>query len=152
MQYLKIKDGYVLRLETGEEIIATLKDFVTDKKIKSGFLNGIGAGKEITLGYFDYPKKSYHKRFFPEEFEFASIIGNIAWLETEPRSGTQERGEPIIHVHATVSPENFISYSGHLFSGIVTATCEIVIWTIEKKLKRAPDKNTGLNLLDLNHR
>jgi hypothetical protein len=139
MQYLKIRDGYVLKLETGEEIITILKDFIIDKKIKSGFLTGIGAGKEITLGYFDYPKKNYHKRFFPEEFEFAALIGNIAWLETDP----------IIHVHATISPENFVSYSGHLFSGIVTATCEIMITTLDKKLKRHPDIKTRLNLLDL---
>jgi predicted DNA-binding protein with PD1-like motif len=164
MQYFKIKDGYVLRLQTGEEIITILKDFIIDKKINSGFVNGIGAGKEITLGYFDYPKKSYHKRFFADEVEFTSIMGNIVWLECEPNSSQinktnssksikyEKQGEPIIHLHAVISPENFISYSGHLFSGIVTATCEIIIWTIEKKLKRALDKNSGLNLLDLNHR
>jgi predicted DNA-binding protein with PD1-like motif len=139
MQYLKIKNGYVLKLETNEEIIATLKDFVKEHKLKGGFINGIGAGKEVMLGYFDYPKKTYRKRFFAEEIEFTSLMGNIAWLEQDP----------IIHIHCTISPENFITYSGHLFSGKVTATCEIMIALLEKKLIRKADIKTGLNLLDL---
>ena len=48
MQSLKTKSGYILRLIRNEEIISTLKDFIKDKKIKGGFLFGLGAGKEIT--------------------------------------------------------------------------------------------------------
>lgn len=139
MQYLKIKNGYVLKLEINEEIITTLKDLVIDKKIKSAFLFGIGTGKELTLGYYDSKKKMYRKRAFVEEYEFASMNGNISYLSSDP----------IIHIHCTISPENFMTYAGHLFSGKVAATCEILIMTIEKKLQRKADPNLGLNLLDL---
>lgn len=139
MQYLKIKNGYVIKLEINEEIITTLKDFVIDKKIKSAFLFGIGTGKELTLGYYDSKKKMYHKRAFVEEYEFASLNGNISYLSSDP----------IIHIHCTISPENFITYAGHLFVGKVAATCEIIIMTIEKKLQRKSDTKLGLNLLDL---
>lgn len=139
MQYLKIKNGYVVKLDTNEEIIATLKDFVIDKKIKSAFLQGIGTGKELTLGYYDSKKKMYHKRVFIDECEFASLNGNISYLSTDP----------IIHIHCTISPENFVSYSGHLFSAKVAVTCEIIITLLDKKLIRKPDIRTGLNLLDL---
>ncbi|MBS4015359.1 MAG: DUF296 domain-containing protein [Candidatus Latescibacteria bacterium] len=139
MQYLKIKNGYVVKLEINEEIMTTLKDFVIDKKIKSAFLFGIGTGKELTLGYYDSKKKMYHKRAFVEEYEFASMNGNISYLSSDP----------IIHIHCTISPENFITYAGHLFSGKVAATCEITIMTIEKKLQRKADAKLGLNLLDL---
>lgn len=139
MQYLKVSNGYVLRLETNEEIITTLKNFIIDKKIKSAFLYGIGAGKDLTLGYYDAKKKIYHKRAFVEEYEFASLIGNISYLETDP----------ILHIHCTIAPENFITYSGHLFSGKVAATCEIFITLLDKKLIRQADKTTGLNLLKM---
>jgi predicted DNA-binding protein with PD1-like motif len=139
MQYLKIKNGYVVKLEINEEIITMLKDFVIDKKIKSAFLYGIGTGKELTLGYYDSKKKMYHKRAFVEEYEFASLNGNISYLSSDP----------IIHIHCTISHENFVTYSGHLFSGKVGATCEIIILTLDKKLRRKADARLGLNLLDL---
>lgn len=139
MQYLKIKNGYVLKLETEEEIMTTLKDFVIHQKIKSAFLQGIGTGKELTLGYYDSKQKLYHKRTFIEEYEFASLNGNISYLSTDP----------IIHIHCTISPANFVTYSGHLFSGKVAATCEILIVLLDKKLTRKADIRTGLNLLDL---
>ncbi|MCX8015461.1 MAG: DNA-binding protein [candidate division WOR-3 bacterium] len=138
MRYLKTKNNYLIKLDTDEEIIATLKDFVLRQKIKSGFLIGIGTGKEITLGFYDTKKKMYHKRLFPEEYEFASLIGNVSYLEKEP----------IIHIHCTVGPINFTTYSGHLFSAKVGATCEILITTFDKKIIRTPDAKTGLNLLN----
>jgi predicted DNA-binding protein with PD1-like motif len=139
MQYLKIRNGYVVKLDSGEEIMSTLKDFVIDKKIKSAFLQGIGTGKELTLGYYDSKKKLYHKRAFIDEYEFASLNGNISYLGKEP----------VIHIHCTISPENFMTYAGHLFSGKVAATCEIMITLLDKKLVRKADIKTGLNLLNL---
>ncbi|MCX7785044.1 MAG: DUF296 domain-containing protein [candidate division WOR-3 bacterium] len=137
MQVLKVKNGYVLKLETNEDIMALLKDFTKQKKIKGAFLFGLGAGKEITLGYYDPLKKNYQKRFFAEDYEFASIIGNIAYLDEEP----------ILHIHCTISPGNFNTYSGHLFSAKVAATVELLIIPLDKKLLRKPDTKTGLNLL-----
>ncbi len=140
MQYIKIKSGYVIKLDTGEEIISTLKNFVRDNKIKGGFLSGIGTGNEITLGFYDAEKKVYHKRFFPDDHEFASLTGNISYLDDDP----------IIHIHCTIGPLNFVTFSGHLFSAKVGATCEIMINLSDKKLIRKPDAKTGLNLLNLN--
>ena len=136
MQYLKIRNGYIVKLDSNEEIITTLKDFVLDKKIKSAFLHGIGTGKELTLGYYDSKRKMYHKRAFIDEYEFASINGNISYLGKEP----------VIHIHCTISHLNFVTYSGHLFAGKVGATCEIMITLLDKKLYRKADIKTGLNL------
>ncbi|MEO0076920.1 MAG: PPC domain-containing DNA-binding protein [candidate division WOR-3 bacterium] len=142
MQYLKSKNNYLIKLDADEEIITTLKNFVRSKKIKSGFLMGIGTGKEITLGYYDTAKKSYHQRHFPDEYEFASLIGNISYLGKEP----------VVHIHCTIGPIDFTTYCGHLFSAKVGATCEIVITAFDKKIIRKADPGTGLNLLWLAHR
>lgn len=139
MQNLKTKSGYILRLNRGEEIITTLKDFIKDKKIHGGFLIGLGAGKEITLGFYDADKKTYHKRFFADDHEYTSLTGNISYLDDEP----------VIHIHAVISAANFVSYSGHLFSGKVSATCEIFITLLDKKLIRKADPTVGLNLMQL---
>ncbi len=140
MDTLKVKSGYILKLEINEDIIAELKNFTRQKKIKSAFLFGLGAGKEITLGYYDPVKKNYLKRFFADDNEFASIVGNIAYFDDEP----------ILHIHCTISPGNFNAYSGHLFSGKVAATVELFVMPLDKKLIRKADAKTGLNLLSFN--
>jgi predicted DNA-binding protein with PD1-like motif len=169
MQYLKTKNGLVIKLDAGEEIMSTLKNFVSDNKIKGGFLTGIGTGNEITLGFYDAEKRIYHKRFFPDDHEFASLIGNISYLDPAPIDNTRDdktqgvrknsakpnnrcgvNADPVIHIHCTIGPLNFVTYSGHLFSAKVGATCEIMITLSDKKLIRKPDAKTGLNLLDLN--
>ncbi|MEO0072317.1 MAG: PPC domain-containing DNA-binding protein [candidate division WOR-3 bacterium] len=139
MEYLKLKDEYILKLQADEEIIDTIKQFAIAKKIKSGFLWGIGTAKEITLGYYDVKEKLYKKRLFIEDHEISSLIGNISYIGTDP----------IIHIHIVISPENFVSYSGHLFSAKVSATCEIMIKTYSKKIMRIPENQIGLNLLHL---
>jgi len=139
MKIKKYRANYVLRLEKSEEIIKTLTEFIKAKKVKGAFLFGIGAGKEFTLGCYDLAKKAYIRRFFPGDWEIANMIGNISWLEDEP----------IIHVHMVIGSTNFSSFSGHLFSGTVTATCELFVMTLETRLKRYRDSVIGLNLLEL---
>ncbi|MFH0931320.1 MAG: PPC domain-containing DNA-binding protein, partial [Candidatus Zixiibacteriota bacterium] len=69
MHYKKFGNVYVLRLETGEEIIASLKRFVKKEKIEGGFFYGLGAVKNVTLGYFNLEKKEYKEKTFKEGFE-----------------------------------------------------------------------------------
>ncbi|MEO0093274.1 MAG: PPC domain-containing DNA-binding protein [candidate division WOR-3 bacterium] len=139
MKVKKYQTGYVLRLDKGEEIVNTLKNFIATQKIKGAFLFGLGAAKDLTLGCYDLEKKAYIRRFFPNEWEIANLIGNVAWLEAEP----------IVHLHIVLGSANFNTVSGHLFSGTVTATCEIFIIPLATKLKRSFDLETGLNLLEV---
>jgi uncharacterized protein len=139
MKAKKFRTYYVLRLEKGEEIIKTLVEFAAIKKIKGGFLFGLGAAKELTLGCYDLEKKAYIRRFFPGDWEIANLVGNIAWLGDEP----------ILHLHVVIGSSNFNTFSGHLFSGTVSATCEIFVLSLESKLKRSKDFTVGLNLLDI---
>ncbi|MFB0509445.1 MAG: PPC domain-containing DNA-binding protein [bacterium] len=139
MKFKKYQKYYVLRLEKGEEIVKMLSEFVKTKKVKGAFVLGIGAGKEFTLGCFDPEKKAYIRRFFPGEWEIANLLGNISWLEQEP----------ILHIHLVIGSSNFNTFSGHLFSGTVTATCELFVIPLDTKLKRYRDSLIGLNLLEL---
>jgi predicted DNA-binding protein with PD1-like motif len=139
MKSKKYQRYYILRLEKGEEIVKTVTEFVKTKKLKGAFVLGIGAGKEFTLGCFDPEKKTYIRRFFPGDWEITNLNGNISWLDEET----------IVHIHIVIGSTNFNTFSGHLFSGTVTVTCELFVMPLDTKLKRYRDSIIGLNLLDL---
>jgi len=130
---------YQLRLMPGEEIVETLAGFVRSRRIKSGFLTGIGAAEDITLGCFDPKTKAYHKRMFKGDNEVAAIVGNVGWLKQAPAC----------HIHAVISRPNLTTFAGHLFSGTVTVTLEVSLVPGTRRLARKPDPLSGLNLLTL---
>lgn len=139
MRWVKNGNFYQLRLLTGEEIVTSLIDFVQKIRIKSGVIWGLGAGKEIVLGWYDLKDKVYHRRRFRGEYEICALMGNIAW----------EDQKTICHIHTVISNRRFGTYGGHLFDGKVGATCEITILPGRKRLWRALAPDAGLKLLKL---
>ena len=128
-----------LRLMSGEEIVEIISGFVRKQRIKSGFLTGIGAAEDITLGCFDPKTKTYHKRMFKGDNEVAAVVGNVGWLKKAPAC----------HIHAVISRPNLTTFAGHLFSGTVTVTLEVALVPGTRRLARKPDPLFGLNLLAL---
>jgi hypothetical protein len=137
MKYTEINDGYMLRFEKGEEFMAGLIAFVTEKKIPSGALWGIGAITDVTLGYYSSHEKKYYKQEFSEEFELLSLSGNISYINETP----------IVHTHIVMSKTDYSLLGGHCFSARVAITVEIYIQKFEKVFNRAMDPDIGLNLL-----
>lgn len=139
MQFRKINNGFMLRLMKGEEIIGTISSFVQKQNISGGFVFGLGAFKQATLGYFDAEKKEYVKTSFKEDMEFGSFTGSISYVE----------GKPFVHAHVVASGADCKAYFGHLFSATISATGEFFIIPSESQIERKPDSESGLNLLDL---
>jgi uncharacterized protein len=139
MQVRKCGTSYVIRLAIGEEVIATLSDFVRRKKIKSGRLQGLGAVDHATLGIYHLKPRQYEKREFIKTCELVAMMGNIAWLGKDP----------VLHVHAALADDKLRVFGGHLFSARVAVTVEVVIVPGPVRLSRARDEATGLNLLQL---
>jgi len=139
MQYKKFANIYVIRLERGDEIIDSLKTLVEKEKIRGGFFYGLGAVKNVCLGYFDVEKKEYKEKSFEQDFELTSMVGDVAF------SGDKI----IVHAHVTLAGEDFKVVAGHLNKATVTATTEIVFNPVEGKLSKKTDLITGLNLMDL---
>ena len=138
MRYEKITGGYFVRLERGEEVLPTLCEFVAKRKIGGGFIAGLGAVENITLGYFDPHEGKYTEVNFPGEYELANLTGNIAYID----------GKPFVHAHATISDREMNTKGGHWFSGKVAATVECYIALVGKKFTRSLDSHLGLKLLD----
>ncbi len=139
MQSRKTDKGFLVRLIKGEEVISTLSSFIEKENILGGFVFGLGAFKELTLGYFDSAKKEYVKKYFPEDLEVGNLTGSISFFE----------GKPFVHAHITASGSDLKAFTGHLFSATISATGEFFIIPSDSKIERKPDSDTGLNLLNL---
>jgi predicted DNA-binding protein with PD1-like motif len=131
----------VARMEPGEDILATIGKIADSYKIQSGSLTLIGAVSRAHLGYFDRKSLEYKSFTLEEDLEVVSGMGNISRLRDN---------SVVVHTHIIVSDEKGKCYGGHLMPGCeVSVTIELVIHEMDANLRRAKDKLTGLNLLDL---
>lgn len=142
MHYKKFENTYVIRLEKKDELISSLRKFVEQERIAGGFFYGLGAVKDVSLGYFDVEVKEYKERAFKEDFELTSLVGNVSFAKEKI----------IVHAHVTLANSKFGVYAGHLNRAIVTATVEMVFNPLQGKLEKEVDPETGLNFLKLKGR
>lgn len=139
MKHAKFGDRYVLRLFRDEEVIRTLTGFAREMRIPAGELSGIGAVREVVLGYFDPETRKYSREEFPESYEVANLSGNLSQL----------KGEPFFHIHTTIADRNHAPRAGHLFSARVSVTLEVILNPFSENLERTWDGEMDLNLLHL---
>ena len=139
MQFMQNGDTYIVRLERGEEIHNTLRAFCLQHDITAGWINGIGAVMQAELGYFHRDRKEYSWRQITTDHELTSLMGNISLKE----------GEIWLHLHATLSDENFQVTAGHLKSGVISVTGEILLHPLPGAVNRQLDPEFNSFLLNL---
>lgn len=139
MKSKKIKDTYFIRLERGEKIIESLKNFCTKNKIKCGYFSGIGALGEAELAHYIVETKKYTSKIFNQPLEIANMSGNVTTMNEEV----------YLHCHITLSDEKMNAIAGHLKEGMIAATCEIVLVNLKANVNRKHDEFIGLNLMEL---
>lgn len=136
-------DGYnwLVRLEKGEELTKSLVEIVKKENIRTGWVYGIGAASSAEIGLFDPKTQDYKWKKFDKDLEILGLQGNIAYIHDEPA----------IHLHGSFSDESMQAFGGHIKGLVVSVTCEIFIhnWFSQDSITRSPDKQTGLNLLDI---
>lgn len=137
MKSKKINDGYVVRCDISDEVVSSLARFAAEHNIESGTVIGIGALKNVVLGYFDLSRKEYSRKVFDGIYELLSLSGNFARLDSEI----------ILHCHAVISDSDFRVVGGHLFSGVVAITGEFYIRPGGVRVERGQDAATGLKLI-----
>ena len=129
MYYSKCNLGYVVRVESGEEIQEALRQFAQSVNIKGAFYQGIGVLSQIELAFFRSDTKEYERKFFDAEYEMITFTGNISFSS----------GTPSPHSHVTLGDRNFQTLSGHLVRGVVSVTAEILVIEIDLSLTRKED-------------
>jgi len=132
------KNEYLLRFDSGEELISSLKNFLEKEKIFGAVFFGLGAGKEIEFSFFDPKKKKYFTKKKKGQFEVANLVGNVATFENKI----------LIHAHITFGNRNGKTLCGHLKSLIVSPAFELYLKKFKKKIFRKFYSQIGLNLLD----
>ena len=139
MEYVRGGNVYIIRLDRGEEIMASLGDFCIRENIRTGMINGIGASDHAIIGLFDVNKKVFHKQEFNEAMEITSIAGNISRMNDEP----------YLHLHIDLAREDLSVIGGHLIESRISATCELHVHAYDMNVDRRQDTETGLNLYKL---
>ena len=112
MKFKKIGDTYAIRLDKGEKILESVKNFCAKNGIKCGYFTGIGAADEAEFGFYVESKKRYNFELFRQPLEITNIAGNITTMSKEV----------YLHCHITLSDEKMKAIAGHLKEGIVSAT------------------------------
>ena len=139
MQYEKDGDTYIIYLEQGESIMATLTEFCIDHQIINGQISGIGAIKEIELGSYDLKNQEYITHKLDETWELTSYQANIQ---------LKDEG-PFIHAHINISDHDLVVKGGHLFEAKVAVVGEFILRNINSSGKRVFNPDIGLACMSL---
>ena len=137
MEYRKFADTYVVRIDKGEEIIASLQALCEKENIQLASVSGIGAADRAVIGLYDVANRQYHKTELEGAMEITSLLGNV----------TRKDGAVYLHLHINLCDKNMQIIGGHLNECRIGATCEIIVRTIPGQVGRLLDEEvTGLNL------
>src|ERR1700753_1996378 len=140
MKIRRNETGFLMVLDIGDEMIASLKKLADAERIGEASFTAIGAVNDVTLGYLDPVAKTYLKRELgSESMELVSAIGNLARLD----------GEPVVHCHAVVGDRELRCFGGHLFQAVASVTVEIFLRVYDGEITRRYDPNTGANTIVL---
>ncbi len=139
MKYIKKDNKYLIRLFKDEDLITKLEEFASTENLKGGMLKGIGALKDVELGFYHLNEKHYDRKTFNDEYELLSLDGNLSFLN----------GKPFFHIHTVLGCADFSCVGGHLFSAKVAVTTELYFLPLDIKVEREMDEEIGLNLLNL---
>ena len=130
---------FLVKLEQGDEVMASLESFVAAQGNGAALIHGIGAIKDVEIGYFELHTKVYHKRVITEDLELLSFLGNAVIVE----------GKPVVHAHVVVSDQTFAAQGGHLFRATIAVTGEFFVQFTGIGVTRATEDFCSLRLLNL---
>jgi len=136
MEYKKFGNKYVLRMDKDEEVVEMLKNFCEKEDIKLGWLKGLGAVNEASIGLFETKSKEYHTKDLKGDFEITSLLGNISRMD----------GEVYLHLHVNLADEKYNTQGGHLSKAVISATGEFIIEEMDGEVGREFNDEVGLNL------
>lgn len=139
MRVQRFDERFIVRIEAGEPVVATLLDFLRHEGVGFANLSAAGALSSARIGFWEPDRQAYAYREFDEQLEVVSFVGNASLLE----------GEPFLHVHVGLGRADLTVVGGHLQEAIVNPTIEVWLRTEDVNVRRTRDPETGLDLLDL---
>ena len=128
---------YAVVLDTGDEVIGELGNFVREQEVEAASLTAIGAFSRAVLGYFQWETKEYKKMPVGEQVEVLSLLGDVA---------VGDQG-PTLHLHAVLGRADGSTVGGHLLEAYVRPTLEVILIQPPSYLRKRKDPETGLALI-----
>ena len=139
MEYRRFDQGFILRLDPGEEVVGSLTQLVEREQVQLGAVSALGAANDVTIGIFNTVEKRYDSRRYRGDFEISALVGNV----------TRKDGAPYLHLHITIgNPVTGEVHAGHLSSATVSATLELFLQVWDGRVGRKFSDVVGLNLLE----
>ena len=139
MHVKELSDGFLVRLENGEEIRAGLAELMQRYGIGSGFVTGLGAIMDPEMGYYVLDEKRYVTRSLEGEYELVGLTGTLSWFD----------GDPFPHIHTMLTGPDFLALGGHCFEATASATVEMLVRSTRDRVDRSMDERIGLHLMQL---
>lgn len=128
----------IIVLDTGEEILSSLKSFAEAHGLSGSSFKAIGALSRVELGWFNWESKKYQTAVkLEEQVELLSLIGDIALKDSKPQ----------VHAHLVVGRSDGTAHGGHLLSATVRPTCELILTESPRHLQKQIDAESGIALI-----
>ena len=118
MEVMRNGNLIFLRLDHDDDILAKVHEIIASEKSTMVFTTGLGMIHDFELGYFD--NGQYLKKHYTEPHELLSVQGSVS-----------SDGESRVHIHITVADKAHESFGGHLLSGRVWMSNELVLLTVD---------------------
>ena len=130
MEYRRLGNTYMVRIDRGEDIMVQLKELCEKESVRLGRVEAIGAADRAVIGVYDLEKKEYSTEEISEFMEITGLNGSI----------TAMGGEPYIHLHAALADQQHHLHGGHVIEMQVGATCEMFITAPDGEVNRRRDE------------
>ena len=137
MRHLEIGGGYLLRLDVGEKLPAGLVAFCRKLELPAATATGLGALRDIELGYYNVETRAYDRTRLEGSWELLSLFADVATWD----------GDLFAHTHVVLGGPDFVARGGHLFEGTVSVTAEIRVTPIEREIARKMNEDFRLHFL-----
>ena len=138
MEYKRIGQSIIVRMDPGEEILKQLELVAEKEEVTLASVSGLGAVREFTVGVYKTAEKQYLSKSFTGAYEIVSLTGTISTMD----------GAYYAHLHMSAGDDKGAVFGGHLNSARISATCEMVIDVIDGTVERKKDPAVGLNLFE----
>lgn len=125
-------------LDIGDEVMESLQRVAEREGFSAAHVTALGAFEKAELYFYDWSSKDYVSIPVDEATEVATLVGDIA---------LDAKGKPSLHLHAVLGKRDGTAVAGHLASGTVRPTLEMVITETPAHLRRLKDEDSGLALI-----
>jgi hypothetical protein len=138
-QSFAVRRHHLLVLDTNDDFLPVVTEFVRRNDIQGASFSGIGAFQQAVIAYWNWDTKEYEHIQVTEQVEVLALSGSIARADDEVK----------IHAHTILGRRSGETIGGHLIQARVRPTLELFLLDLGARLTRRKDEPTGLWLLEL---